>query len=109
MSLQLPIRNDIESFSLAIALDGSVYLLQFDYNLRIDTWTMTVSDALGNPILAGAPILTNIETLAQYITEELPPGGVIAIDESGQNLDPTFDSFSETVKAIYLEAADLAT
>lgn len=76
-----------------IVLSGTIFTLEFRYNLRMSRWIMNVEDAAGNPILMGIPILIGINLTDQYATLAIPEGEFIATDDSGQGAQATQFSF----------------
>ena len=71
-----------------VPLANVVYVMQLVF--RIDTWYLDLSDENGNSILAGVPLVTGSDLLAQY--HYLGLGGLLQVASSGNNPDatPTF-------------------
>lgn len=104
-TLVLPIRSDFKAYDFQIDLEGVIYTLDFGFNTRSGRWYMSIYDqAKENLLIGDIPILINIPLHDQYIDETLPPGRFIALDESGQNLEATDESFGNEIKLFYEES-----
>lgn len=89
----IPARNDLPWYQFKITLSGVIYTLVFRYNNRMQRWILDVSDPSGNPIITGLVVLIGRFITAQYVTLALPPGPLFAIDNTGQDSQPTVYSF----------------
>jgi len=102
----LPVQNDQtgNSFRFVTTLDESDYTYQFDYNFRIDTWFMTITDATGAFVLQQIPMLLgNRKTINKFAYRELLPDGDLQIyDRNGDQLDPGLSNFGVEKTLIYL-------
>lgn len=101
--LTVPARNDLPWYKFRISLSGTVFTLYFRYNVRCDRWLMDVYDASDTPIFQGAPILVNFNLLAQYPTLPLPNGTLFAVDDTGNQQQPTLQSFGLTHSLYYAD------
>lgn len=102
--LEIPVRNDLDAYSLVIDLDGTNYRLGFAYNLRCDRWFMSISGTDGTQMLAGIPILTNCDLGTRFKSAALPPGMFLAFDESGNNANAGRNDLGDNVKLLYRAA-----
>lgn len=93
MLFQIPARNDLPSYRFRITLSGVIFTLVFQYNGRMDRWIVDINDASNNQILAGIPVLINRNLNGQYTTLAIPEGIMFAVDDTGQNEQPTLYSF----------------
>jgi hypothetical protein len=104
--LELPVRSDLPSYDFLVSLQQTTYKFRFKFNARLNRWIMSISDELGDPVLAGVPVLTNLSLLRQYNQEELPPGLIYALDTNGVGDNASVDIlFGDQVKLLYDEAA----
>lgn len=104
MTVAIPV-FDFASYSEQITLDGEVFLFQFDFNVRFDYWSMTISDIDLNVLIGGLRLALDYELLSQYPGRGLPPGALIAIDTTGDELDPNRENFGpedSNVTLIYI-------
>lgn len=102
MSLELPVRSDFKAFLISLDFEGTTFEMGFDFNARLDRWVMQLRDIDGNILLAGVPILTEVDLNAQYPLEGLPPGLFVAIDETLQGRNAGTDDLGNGVKLLYL-------
>lgn len=102
----IPVRTDIFSYTERITLNGSVYVLTFNYNLRMDVWFMDIATAAGTVLLAGIAFLQGLPLTYKNVgrISGLPPGDFVLIDETGQDRDPGKDNLGQDIKLEYLEA-----
>lgn len=111
MSLQvIPVRTDIYSYTERLQLDGQVYILGLHWNPRMGaagTWLLDLSDAVGNNLLMGVPVVNGLPLTAlfQGVISGLPPGDFLVIDESGQQRDPDLANFGQGVFLEYNSVA----
>lgn len=103
-TLLLPVRSDFKAYSFQLELETVVYTFFFGYNTRRARWYMRIEDVAGVEILNDIPILVNIPLTDQFRLTGLPPGRFIAIDETGQNRNPTAENFGTDIKLFYQES-----
>lgn len=103
-TLVLPVRSDFKSYTFKAELESVIYTFSFAYNTRRDRWYMDIGDQSGNDILTGVPILVNIPLIDQYIVKGLPPGRLIAINQTGSNKNPGENDLGNDVKIFYQES-----
>lgn len=89
----IPLKNNVFFYKFRINLSSVLYTLQFRYNGRMNRWIMDVSDAAGNQIVSGLPLLIKRNLAGQYVTLSLPPGIFIADDVTNNDAQPTQFSF----------------
>jgi hypothetical protein len=105
------------SYTQSLVLDGVNVDLWLSFNTRDGRWywsiydTATPFDSDGGrlPIVGGIPLIVEWPFWRQfrYLTS-LPPGDMIAVDTSGQHLDPGQDDLGNRVLLYYLTQAELA-
>jgi len=101
----LPVRSDFSAYQFQVDLEGAIYTLDFGFNTRSNRWYMSIYDSTGETLLVGdIPILINIPLADQYIDKRLPLGRFIAIDETGNNGNPTINNFGTDIKLLYQES-----
>jgi len=93
---------DFASFSQEIILDGSPYIFRFDWNIREEFWSMSVSKIDGTSIINGIKLVLGYDLFDQYRALDLPPGVMIAIDTT--DLIDKIDRYNvlDEVKLVYL-------
>lgn len=102
---RLPVDKDLPWFRFRVALTKVTYTLEMRYNTRMDRWILHILDAVGQPILMGIPLLRRRNVIGQYPTLALPPGGILAMDDSGKQLEATVSSFLIDHRLLYVERA----
>jgi uncharacterized protein DUF6983 len=117
MALTIPLRTDLFSYTQSLVLDGASVDLWLSYNTRDTRWywslylTSTPFDADGGrvPIIGGLPVTVSWPFWRQFrYLASLPGGDLLALDESGQGLDPGQFDLGNRVQLYYMTAAELA-
>lgn len=108
MSFGVPITSDFDDYSFTINLDGTIYELAFRWNSRKEKWFVSMSLEDGTPIVGMRPVIADWPPFARFRNASLPPGELMFIDTSGQNIDPGHDDLGSRVLLIYLEEVDVA-
>jgi hypothetical protein len=109
MPVELPIASLTANWSESVALDGVVYRLTFKWNTRSQSWSMTIAEDDGTPIVSGIKILPQISLLQRHKDERLPKGVLYAFDViEGDNAErPTRTQLGNKLKLIYTTRAEL--
>jgi hypothetical protein len=94
LRLQFP---DAPRWVQTVQLEGDIYTLSADYNVRADTWTMDIATADGETIVQGIRLVLNWPLLrAVDYDDRLPPGEFSVLDPTGRATeDPGRFSFRD--------------
>jgi hypothetical protein len=90
-------------FSERRTIQGGTYVFDYRWNTRIGLWIWDVSDAAGNPIVLGTPMLVNRNILVQYPTLTLPVGSFSVLDMTGNNQEAGLSSFNVSHKFFFVD------
>lgn len=74
-------------YTFRCTLEGTEYLFTMKFNFALNSWSMTISDTAGSPIIKGVRVVTNRGLIARYRRAALPPGELLAITQ-GLNKSP---------------------
>lgn len=98
-----------QRYSFTTQLDGVTFGLEFSWNARGEYWSFVIYDAAGNPLVRRV-VRVSWPLLARFKNARLPRGELVAMDTSGQDLDPGLTELGDgaRVQLVYLTAADLA-
>lgn len=99
---------DVSSYVQRTTLDGVEYVLRFDWNDREGRWYMTLADRDGEPIANGVKVVCGWPLLRRSADARAPAGMLMAVDQSGQGLDPGLSELGGRVPLVYFDAAELA-
>lgn len=102
--VEIPVRSDIPAYKFQITLEGTVYTLNFHFNLRLDRWVMDINDVDEVNIVTGIPLLYGLPLTDRYKNEKLPLGKFVVTDETGDQRNPTRDALGEDFKLLYKES-----
>lgn len=101
--LTLPVDQDAPWYQFTITLDDASYTIEMAFNTRAERWMLTLSDAVGTPVVASIPVLIQRDLLSPFRTLAVPPGYLIAGDTTGQQQQPTLGSFLLNHRLYYVE------
>lgn len=76
-----------------VNLDGSFYVLRFDWNERQLLWSMDLSDSEGTTLVRGQACVANWEFLRQRVVAGMPPGRLVLFSPDGQ--PPQISNFQD--------------
>lgn len=90
---EVPLSPEAQRFSISLA--GVTYNLRLQWCDPAGCWMMDINDAGGNALLAGAPLLTGTDILAQF--DYLGIGGALTVQTDNDALAlPTYANLGET-------------
>lgn len=96
-------------FTQQVPLDSVVYTLDFHWNNRGGSWSLTIRDVEQNLIVAGIRLVQGIDMLEQYQSYSLPPGELYIFDFGGDFSDIGKNDFvnDRDLKLIYFTEAEI--
>lgn len=100
MSVAFLVPNSPQNEKFQIILSGLQYVLNFRWNKFSAAWILDVDDANENPLVAGVPVITGADLLAQL--EYLGIGGQLIAQSDGiTDAVPSATSFGVTGHLYY--------
>jgi hypothetical protein len=84
-----------ESETFSIALSGVTYGFTVSWNVQNSSWIIDISDASGNPILSGIPMVTGVDLLEFYGYLGFN-FALVAQTDSAPDVVPTFETLGQT-------------
>jgi hypothetical protein len=104
--VQLPVTSDRANYEFKTTLDGEKYTFAFRFNNRAGRWFMAIKTAAGAVIVAGIPLLTGVDFLAQFPTKtDFPQGRLFLVNLTDENASPGRDDLGVNTLLMYEEAA----
>lgn len=94
--------STLPSFKFQCDLDGQTYGLQFVWNERFGAWFMSIFDVNDNPLICGVRVVVDFPLAFRSTLAGLFPGMLIALDTSGQHIDPGLNDFGTRVLLQYI-------
>lgn len=90
---EIPFSGDPETFNIALA--GTTYGFLVEWNWVNASWIIGISDASGNPIVSGIPMVTGCDLLEQF--GHLGFGfQLVAQTDNSPDTVPAFDNLGTT-------------
>lgn len=104
----LPIRNDIPHQTFSTELEGVTYGFEFRWNDRASAWFCTIKTAEEETIVSNRKVVLNRPLFIRFTDERLPPGPIIALDTSGQDLAPGLEDLGPDGRVLvyYVSTSD---
>jgi hypothetical protein len=100
----IPLGTTAPWYSFLISLSGVQYQFTLRYLTRPGRWYWDVADALGTPIIYGAPLLIGVNLLGRFVGQEgFPVGTFFVEDDTGAGAQPGRDSFGVTHSLLYID------
>jgi hypothetical protein len=108
--IKIPVQQSLAAWSQRTQLDGVDYQLDFAWNDRDGAWYLSISAIDGTPLVYGIKLVSNRPLLARFhSTSGMPPGEIIAFDESGSIYWAGYTDLNNGVDLIYMTAAEVAS
>jgi len=98
---QIPITATDASFKIRTSLEGTDYVLRFDWNGRDECWQMGIMDSTETPIVMGIPLNINSNLIGRFEIPELPPGLLMLYDTSDNNEEAGRDDLGDRAVLLY--------
>ena len=103
----LPNRTDLASYSFTTDLEGTTYVFDFYWNDRAVGWFFNIKDSASNYILAGVRVVLGFPLAGRSGKSTMPPGVLMAVDTTGQNIEPGLNDLGGRVQLLYFETSGL--
>lgn len=98
----IPLAKGLPYTRQRVTLDGRAFLLDLQWNMRSETWAISLADAEGVPVASGISLVPNW-TLLRYFkyNPACPPGELVAQDD-GSGLPIGFDDIGGSTPRVSL-------
>jgi hypothetical protein len=99
--VEIPLTARPQTFS--VVLEGVTYGIRLYWLVPADCWVINISDAAGNLLIGGVPLITGANLLTQYRQYVGPPGQLLVIsDHLPPDAVPNFTDLGVTGHLFYL-------
>lgn len=90
---EIPLSAEPQTFNIPIG--GTTYGFNVQWNIANASWVIDISDASGNPIVSGIPMVTGVDLLEQfgYLGFQFQ---LVAQTDNSPDTVPTFDNLGTT-------------
>lgn len=89
------------SFSETVNINGSYYVLKFDWNTRDDVWLLSIFDTDNNVIIGNMKLVVDYELMSMHKVLGMPNVRLFLFDFSGQSEACGFDDLGNRCKLVY--------
>ncbi len=107
MIFEIPVLENTASWQQRTALDGTDYILEFNWNGRGGAWYLSILDLDGNAIVRSIKLVSNWPLLRRRRDERLPPGELMMYDATGEISSAGYDQLGRQVTLNYFDAEEL--
>lgn len=107
--LEIPVRNDLDKYSLIVAINDVDYRMEFAHNTRDDHWYLSIELTDGTELVNGMPIVADSPLLARWAwNAELPQDGyLMAVDTTGEAATPVKEDLGDRIKLLWVPFEDI--
>lgn len=103
--IEIPCALDTPLYSQRVTLDGTEYILLFDWNDREARWYLSLFTIDEKPLATGIKVIANWSLLRRYKGNAVPSGVLMAVDMSPMGGEPPgFTELGARVKLVYFPA-----
>jgi hypothetical protein len=89
---------------MSVALSGATYRIAWAWNERDRTWSFSMWDPSGAPLVQGVRVVLGVDLLAWAPAgDRRPPYPIVVIDPSKTYAEPGRDTLGTRVKVVYME------
>lgn len=110
MSVALPLLTDLGAtphYSFQCELESVKYSFEFIWNDRDGAWYMQVGDGEENILAGSIRVILGLPLLGRFRDARLPPGQLLAVDTSNQDLDAGLEDLGSRVAIYYFTQAEV--
>jgi hypothetical protein len=105
--ITLPLQPGLLHYTVRVEFDTKEFLFEFRWNARASAWSMTITDAAGNVLLAGRRVVLGFPLLSRFRDLRLPAGELLAVDTAGTEEEANMDDLGTRISLVYMSAAEL--
>lgn len=105
--LEIPTDTTLAHYSEQVELDGASFTLRFLFNDREGFWYFDLFDLLGARVRSGIKVTTGTPLLRLVANAIRPPGEIVAIDTTGEDVEAGLGDLGDTVTLTYTEESSL--
>ena len=103
---EIPLTSEFANFQFQTTLELQVYGFSFAWNSRYERWSMSLFDGNDTPLVQGIVVMSGPIILSQYVYEGMPPGKIVFVDTSGEDIDPGRNDLGDRVRMFYITSDD---
>lgn len=103
----IPLRTDLDHYSFEVQLDGVNFGFAFRWNARDESWWISFSNGLGEPLVSSLKAVVDVPLLNRFRDYRLPQGTLMLLDTTGTGVSPGRDELGTRVQLVYVDAEDV--
>ncbi|MBU0975160.1 hypothetical protein KKD03_05675 [Patescibacteria group bacterium] len=94
-------------FSKVATLDGTDFILEFQWNEREARHYCSLKDAAGTELVGATKVVVDTPWLVHETSASMPAGQLWFIDSTGAGIDPGLLDLGRRVQLMYVEEANV--
>jgi hypothetical protein len=98
----------IREYTEKIGLEGVAYTFKLSWNVRTETWMLSIAALDGTAIIDGVAVTCGVDLLRGCVVTGRPPGLLFAAPTDGDITRPAIDGLGSRVLLYYRESTDTA-
>lgn len=98
--IEIPIKNEAPVYTIKIPLDGTVFRLRFEWNMR-SGWYLGLQDAQQNVLMSPRKLTVSWPLLRYLKTEGRPLNELVLVDIAGAGAPPGRDDLGVRHRLFY--------
>jgi hypothetical protein len=103
----IPTLQDVAAWTQRTTLEGTEYILDFNWNGRDGAWYMNISTIAGAALVCGIKLVSNRKLFRRFHhIDGMPLGELVIFDGSGSIPWPGYSELNAGVDVIYIESTD---
>ena len=103
--LIIPLAVQVPRQTQTTTLDGRPYVIETDYNGRLDRWFFSLSTTAGEYLIRSKALVTGSDLLRQVRHNPHAPQGALAVADLVGSADPSFDTLGARHVLLYFTAS----
>lgn len=100
--IEIPLSSQLSHYKQTTSLEGTAYQFDVRWNTRDETWSISIADTDGNPILSGLKLLPYSPLIQRYKIEGFIEGELVGINTTNEFEPPNRDNLGSDFKLFYL-------
>ncbi len=95
----------IPPFSQTTTIDGVPYVIDFNYNWRENTWSISILQTDLTPLCTGIKLVCNYPLLQKYASALVPKGELYCVSLGQDDSPPTYNDLAPGGRCVLIYAS----
>ena len=104
---KLPLFGDLPQYRYSVVIDGISYIFEYKWNVRADSWYLSILQPDETCIRAGIRIVKDWNLIFRDVNELLFEGVLYVLRADNGSGDPVFEDFPDATLILQISGDDL--